>query len=105
MRMDAIWLTATLFILARVAQIGVAWAALALGTTFPRPSARGLRRWLERANLPYSVLCLITIAAALTFAFVGDTSPPFALQALGLIETVVFFIAAAIALRGGLGRA
>jgi MFS family permease len=92
-----IWLTATLFIIARVAQIGVAWAALALGTTFPRPSARGLRRWLERANLPYSALCLITIAAALTFAFIGDTSPPFALQALGLIETVAFFIAAAIA--------
>jgi hypothetical protein len=92
-----IWLTATLFIIARAAQIGVAWAALALGTTFPRRSPRGVRRWLERANLPYSVLCLITIATDLIFAFAGDTSPPFALQALGLIETVVYFIAAAIA--------
>jgi hypothetical protein len=92
-----LWLTATLFIIARAAQIAVAWAALALGTTFPQPSARGLRRWLEHANLPYSLLCLITIATALIVAFAGDTSPPFALQALGLIETVVFFIAAAIA--------
>lgn len=92
-----VWLTGLIFVIARFAQVYVAWAALALGTTFPKRSESGLRRWLERANFPYSLLCLATLFSALFIVIVLLVpSPPF-LQGLGIAETVLYFVAAATA--------
>jgi hypothetical protein len=99
-----VWLTGLIFVVARFAQIYVAWAALALATEFPTRSAGGLRRWLERANLPYSAVCLVTLFTALFIVIVQLKPSPPLLQGLGIAETVLYFVAAAIAFAiGGRG--
>ncbi|HEV3088214.1 MAG TPA: hypothetical protein VGX96_13425 [Candidatus Elarobacter sp.] len=87
-----IWLVGAAFVVARFCQIYVAWAALQLAVTFPKRSERGVRRWLERANLPYAIVCLVTVFSALYFAMVRYESPSPVLQGLGIAETVLYFV-------------
>jgi hypothetical protein len=92
-----VWLTGLIFVVARFSQVYVAWAALALGTEFPTRSESGLRRWLERANFPYSVICLVTLSVSFFLVIVVLIPPPPFLQGLGIAETVLYFVAAATA--------
>jgi hypothetical protein len=96
-----IWLVAAAFVVSRFCQVYVAWAALQLAVTFPKRSQRGVRRWLERANTPYAVLCLVTLFGAFYVAIIRYQPPPPALQVLGLAETVLYFIIISVAFVAG----
>ena len=92
-----LWLVGAILVIMFFCQVYVGWAALAIATIFPQRSARGVRRWLELANLPYAIVCLVTVSASVFVALVLGKQPHPALQGFGIAETVLYFIAITIA--------
>jgi hypothetical protein len=93
-----IWLTGIiLLVVVPFAQVFSAYAALALAVTFPQPSARGIRRFLQRLNpwLLATTLAVEAVSIVLTILLLRPT--PAVLQLLATVLTLGFFVAIAIA--------
>ncbi|MEO7038740.1 MAG: hypothetical protein ABI186_01785 [Candidatus Elarobacter sp.] len=92
-----LWVVLALLLVRGFCQIFAAYAALALAVSFPARSAGGVRRFLERANLPFGLIALVTIYASLSYLLFAALPAPVWLQTCGIVETVVYFVAIAIA--------
>jgi hypothetical protein len=103
-----IWLTGFIALgVVPFAQVFSAYAALALAVTFPQPSARGVRRMLQRVN-PWLLATTLAVEAAAIVLTVFLLQPlPHWLQLVAYVQTFGFFVAIAvaftIAIRGATG--
>ncbi|HEY4438868.1 MAG TPA: hypothetical protein VGN14_00345 [Candidatus Elarobacter sp.] len=91
------WATLPILVVRLAAQVLAATAGLALATTFPAESIGGVRAFLRRANLPYTIVCLATLYTSTTISIVLLHPPPRFTFALGMLETFLFFAAIATA--------
>ncbi len=92
-----LWLTGALIVVRGFAQVFSGFAALAIAVTFPARSEHGVRRRLERANLPFFAICLTSLYSALALVILLRVPSPPWLQALGIGETVLYFVLITIA--------
>ena len=96
-----LWAVFALMFVRGFCQVFAAYAALALAVSFPARSANGVRRFLERVNLPFLIVALVTIYTQLCILLFAALPVPAWVQACGIVETIAYFVAIMIAFIAG----